>query len=187
MTSFLFTDEHKGFTLVEVCIAMALLAVAAAGVATMTTLAVVSAHASATQTTTSQLAQQKLDELRALVWSFDSNGVAVSDTTTDVSLQPHASGGTGLQPTSASLDSSVSGLNDYLASDGAWLGTGPTPPPAAVYVRRWSITALPEDPANVLVLQVLVSPVVADRIAPRPRTRLREDSILTTIVARRAP
>jgi hypothetical protein len=167
---------------------MLLLGIAAAGIAGMTGLAVESAHAAGTQTLTSLLAQQKLAELRALVWSYDANGVAISDTTTDLSTQPHAASGTGLQPTTASLDTSVNGLADYLASDGAWLGTGPAPPPAAVYVRRWSIRALPEDPANVLVLQVLVSPVVSDVRNRRAKAaRVREDALLTSMVARRAP
>jgi prepilin-type N-terminal cleavage/methylation domain-containing protein len=179
--------ETAGFTLAEVCVAMLIIGVAAAGIAVMTSIAVRSANASGTQTMTIQLARQKLHELRALAWSVDTNGIAISDTTTDLSTQPHQAGGPGLQPSSLSLDSSLAGYADYLASDGAWLGTGSMPPPEAVYVRRWSISALPEDPANVLVLQVLVSPVIADRLAPRPRARLREDALLTTIMARRSP
>ena len=166
---------------------MVLIGIAAAGIAAMTSIAIRSASASGTQTMTIHLAEQKLNELRALVWTFDANGFAISDTTTDLSTQPHQTGGRGLQSSSATLDSSLAGFADYLASDGAWLGAGSTPPPEAVYVRRWSISALPEDPANVLVLQVLVSPVIADRIAPRPRARLREDAILTTVMARRMP
>lgn len=166
---------------------MVLIGIAAAGIASMTSIGVRSANASGIQTMTINLARQKLDELRGLVWSFDSNGLAVSDTTSDLSTEPHTASGRGLQPTSGSLDTSLAGAADYLTSDGVWLGTGSTPPPAAVYVRRWSISALPEDPANVLVLQVLVSPVIADRLAPRPRSRLGEDALLTTVIARKAP
>ena len=43
--------------------------------------------------------------------------------------------------------------------NGAWVGTGATPPATAVYIRRWSIQPLPTNPNNTLVIQVLVTPV----------------------------
>ena len=45
---------------------------------------------------------------------------------------------------------------DYLDESGRWIGTGSTPPPQTVYLRRWAIEPLPADPADSIALQVLV-------------------------------
>ena len=37
------------------------------------------------------------------------------------------------------------------------LGTGDNPPDNTIYIRRWSITPLPTNPNNTLVIQVLVT------------------------------
>ena len=105
------------------------------------------------------LAQQKMEQLRGLVWAFDANGNPVSDFQSNLAVAPPtATGGPGLSasPVGALL-SSTAGYVDYLGPAGAYAGTGTTPPSDAVYIRRWSVTPLPEDPANTLVLQVMVT------------------------------
>ena len=81
------------------------------------------------------LARQKVEELRAL-------GL-------DLSPQP-----------AASLDANTAGLCDFLNEYGQSLGTGQAAPPGTIYVRRWSIVPLPDDPAESMVLQVVVVPTV---------------------------
>jgi hypothetical protein len=75
---------------------------------------------------------------------------------------------------------------DYLDGKGTWVGTGVSPPPAARYVRRWCVRPLPEDPLDTLVIQVLVTTVVADRRATAPRRRLPNDALIVAIRARKA-
>jgi type II secretory pathway pseudopilin PulG len=105
------------------------------------------------------LAQQKMEQLRGLAWGFDAQGNRVSDFQSDLAVTPPAaSGGPGLAPSPVgTLLSSTAGYVDYLSPAGAYVGTGTTPPGNSVYLRRWSVTPLPEDPANTLVLQVMVT------------------------------
>ncbi len=129
-------------------------------------------------TTTAILAQQKIEQLRALAWGFDDFGLPISDYSSNITVTPPAStGGAGLQPSPANtLTTSTTGFVDYLDAYGAWVGTGTTPPTGALYVRRWSIDPLPTNPNNSLVFQVLVG-----RIAPSgPPTDLARQVTLKT-------
>src|SRR5688572_26910665 len=104
----------------------------------------------------SVLAEQKLEELRALTWGFDTNGLPVSDTSTNTTVSPEEpNGGTGLEPSPTSaLRENTNGYVDYVDQFGNKVGRGGDAAPAnAIYTRRWSITALPTNPNNTLVLQ----------------------------------
>ncbi len=60
-------------------------------------------------------------------------------------------------------------------------------PPRAVFVRRWSVRPLPDDPADTLVLQVLVTNVTRDasvQRGPGPRARLTGEALVTTMRTR---
>jgi len=105
------------------------------------------------------LAQQKMEQLRGLVWGFNTQNNPVSDHQTNLAVTPPAAnGGPGLSPSpSDTLIRSTVGYVDYLDSAGTYLGTATLPVAGAVYVRRWSVTPLSEDPNNTLVLQVTVS------------------------------
>jgi len=135
------------------------------------------------------LAEQKLEELRALAWGYDTQGLALSDTTTNTTVSPETpTGGTGLTPSpSTSLQSNTSGYVDYVDSFGNKLGTGATPPAQAIYTRRWSITPLPTNPNNTLVIQVLVTRNrnrgAADQGAVM---RLPEEARMITVKTRKA-
>jgi len=109
-------------------------------------------------TFTAVLAQQKLEELRSLTWGFDTQGLPISDVSTDTAVSPEAAnGGTGLSPSPAgSLGANTNGYVDYIDQFGSKLGGGSNPPAGTVYVRRWSVEALPSNPNNTLILQVLV-------------------------------
>ena len=62
-----------------------------------------------------------------------------------------------LSPSPAgSLGANTDGYVDYVGQFGDKLGGGSNPPAGTVYVRRWSVEALPSNPNNTLVLQVLV-------------------------------
>ena len=148
-----------GFSLIEVVVAMSLLATALASVAQL--LAVASrANATARDVTlASVLAQQKLEQLRALAWGFDSTELRLSDLTTDLSVDPpNLGGGVGLGASPAdTLSENVTGFVDYLNASGAWIGTGAMPPSGTVYVRRWSVEPLANSPTDTLILEVVVA------------------------------
>ena len=177
-----------GFSLLEVLIAVVVLATTAAGLAGLFTIAAVSSRMARSQTLAMLLATDKLEQLRGLTWSFDANGAPVSDTTSDVSTQPMTSFGQGLSASPPdSLQRNTAGYVDYLDQTGRWVGTGPQPVTAAVYLRRWSIQRLPDDPQNTLVLQVIVTPVAGGASAVHGFGAVRRpaDGLLTSVRTRK--
>jgi type II secretory pathway pseudopilin PulG len=183
------TDRDRGCTLVEVIVAAALLIVAAAGIAQLIAIAVRASRIARGQTMTTMVAAQKMEQLRSLSWTFDSSGGVRSDTSTDVSRDPAASGGIGLGTTPAgSLERSVDGCVDYLDRAGRWIGTGTTVPSDSVYVRRWAVLPLSADPAHARVLVVLAAALEEERalgpLIPAPRPRLPQDTVLVALKTR---
>ena len=142
-------------------------------------------------TSTTLLARQKAEQLRSLTWGFDAAYLPVSDLSSNTAVDPpQSTGGTGLSAASSnSLTENIPGYVDFLDGHGRSLGTGATPPAAAVYVRRWSIEPLPTNPNNTLILQVLVF-----KTAARPDTgdddatwlRQRDESRVSTVKTRKA-
>jgi len=152
-----------GFSLVEVLVASAVLMTGLIAVAQMFITSTNANMAARRVTTTAVLAQQKIEQLRALAWGFDEFGLPVSDFSSNITVTPPASsGGVGVQASPANtLTTSTPGYVDYLDAYGAWVGTGAAPPNGAIYVRRWSIEPLPTNPNNTLVFQVLVGRISA--------------------------
>ena len=155
---------EAGFSLVEVLVAAAVLMTGLIAVAQMFVTSTHQNMEARRVTTTAVLAQQKIEQLRALAWGFDEFGLPVSDFASNIAVTPPtSSGGVGLQASpDYSLFTSVSGYVDYLDAYGNWVGTGATPPANAIYVRRWSIDPLPTNPNNTLVFQVLVGRISQD-------------------------
>ena len=182
-------DCDRGFTLIEVVVAAALLIVAAAGVAQLMAIGLRASRIARGQTTTAMVAAQKMEQLRSLSWSFSSSGSVRSDTSTDVSRDPVVSGGIGLGTTPAgSLDHSVDGCVDYLDGAGHWIGTGTTVPANTVYIRRWAVLPLSADSVHSRVLVVLASALEDEHalgsVSPTPRPRLPQDTVLVTVKTR---
>jgi type II secretory pathway pseudopilin PulG len=148
-----------GFSLVEVMVATLLLATAVVSLAELFGVATRSNIDSRFATYAAVLAAQKLEELRALTWGFDGQGVPVSDTTTNTSVLPETTvGGAGLSPSPANaLREDIAGYVDYIDQFGTRLWGGTTPPPGTIYTRRWAVQTLPADPGDTLVIQVLVT------------------------------
>jgi prepilin-type N-terminal cleavage/methylation domain-containing protein len=187
-----FYSSSRGFSLVEVLISMGLLTAVSLGVAQLFALSTRANVIARGATSTTAMAQQKLEQLRGLTWGFDLEGLGLplSDTSTNLSVDPPAHNGSGLNPSpSDSLEQNTSGFVDFLDGNGVWVGTGSTPPGSAVYIRRWSIQPLPTNPNNTLVIQVLVTPVASEaaRVASAfTRTRMAGDALLVTVRARKA-
>jgi hypothetical protein len=148
--------------------------------------------AARTRTSTTTMAEQKIEQIRSLTWGFDTlgQGLPVSDTTTNLTVYPLTQTGSGLNPSpSDSLEQNMAGFFDFLDAGGNWVGTGDQIPGTAAYVRRWSITPLPTNPNNTLVIQVLVTPLSNEqgRVAsPFARTRMVGDSLLISVKTRKA-
>jgi prepilin-type N-terminal cleavage/methylation domain-containing protein len=122
----------RGFTLVETLTAISIVGIALTALAQ---LFVIAEHANADarrSTLASILAAQKIEQLRSL----------------DADLAPQGE---------ASLSADVPGACDFLDEYGRSLGTGSGAVPGTVYVRRWSVEAIPADP-DTFVVQVAVFP-----------------------------
>ena len=176
----------------EVLISMGLLTAVSLGVAQLFAVSTRATYVARGQTSTTAMAAQKLEQLRALTWGFDTEGegLPLSDTSTDLSVDPPSATGRGLNPSPAdSLEANTAGYVDYLDAHGAHVGTGATPPPGAGFIRRWAIRPLPTNPNNTLVLQVLVTPVANEggRVATAgPRRRMPGDALLVSVKTRKA-
>ena len=154
------SSNDSGFSLIEVMVAATLLAVALTSLAQLFAVSTRSNNIARNGTFTQILADQKMEQLRGLIWGFDVLGLPVSDTTTDTATSPmNLAGGKGLSPSpSNTLQANTDGYVDYLDSNGNVLGDGGTViPDNTAYIRRWLIEPLPTNPNNTLVLQVLVT------------------------------
>lgn len=171
---------------------MGLLTIVSLGVAQLFALSTQTNLMARGTTTSTTLAEQKLEQLRSLMWGYDTEGMGLpmSDTTTNLAVMPVTQTGGGLNPSpSDSLEVNRAGFVDYLDANGVWVGTGVTPPPTAAFIRRWSIQPLPTNPNNTLVLQVLVTSTVIEanrRVTSDGRTRQLGDSLLVTVRTRKA-
>ncbi len=124
-------DRERGFSLLEVLCATTILVIGLAALAQLLTLSTRVNNSARTTTVATVVAKQKMEEM-------------LSDT--------------GLSPSPAdSLKRSTSGYHDFVDKSGRPLGGGSSPPAGTVFIRRWSVEPLPANPANTLVLQVLVT------------------------------
>lgn len=170
-------------------LATTLLATALVAVAQLFAIATRSNIGSRNTTYAAVLAQQKLEELKSLTWGFDQNGLPISDISTDTTKTPETpNGGTGLRPSpSSALQENTSGWVDYIDQFGQKLGTGLNPPQDAVYQRRWSVSPLPTNPNNTLVIQVLVSRLTDRGVANEGAVkRLPDEARMVTVKTRKA-
>lgn len=163
--------QNRGFTLVEVVVALGILCAAALGGLQLVAVATEMMGKARSHALAATLASERMEQLRSLTFAFDDAGLRLTDLTTSLATDPPGAGGTGLTPSGpATLDADVNGFVDYLDGNGAWVGTGPDVPAGATLVRRWSIE--PADAAaDLLVLQVLVRPVSGGALGPGRRAR----------------
>jgi prepilin-type N-terminal cleavage/methylation domain-containing protein len=180
-------DPERGFSLIEVLIATAIFVTGVVALFQLFLAAHASNRSARAATGAAVLAAQKMEQLRGLTWGFDATGAPVSDTTTDTSVVPFTSAGSGLAPSPpAALQQNTAGYADYLDLQGAWVGSGSAIPDGTVYIRRWSVEPLPTDPANAVLLQVLVTRRRDRGSADRGRVaRLPDEARLATVRTRK--
>ena len=144
---------ERGFSLIETVVAAGIVAGAFTALAQVFALSIAHNVAARDASAAMVLAAQKMEQLRGLIPGVDLN-----------------EGGT--------LASSVDGFADYLDQAGKRLGVGGSVPPGTVYVRRWSVAALPSKP-DLLVMQVRVAKPEAEAVV--------DAATLVTLRSRRAP
>ncbi len=182
-------NSDGGFSLIEVMMASGILATALIALAQLFIVALTANTSARSTTYASVLAEQKIEELRALTWGFDSSGLPVTDTTSDTaSTEDDAVGGTGLTPSpETALQENTDGYVDYVDMFGNKLGGGDNPPQDAAYFRRWSIEPLPTNPNNTIIIQVLVTRRRWRGSADEGAVlRLAEEARLITVKTRKA-
>lgn len=152
-------NSEAGFSIVEVLVATGLLASALVALAQLFAIATTTNANARSSTITMILAEQKIEQLRGLQYTFDRVGLPVQDTETDLAVYPPlATGGKGLSPhTDNTLQVNTDGYVDYLDHYGRTLGGGTVIPENTAFIRRWSVEPLPTNPNNVVILQVLVT------------------------------
>jgi prepilin-type N-terminal cleavage/methylation domain-containing protein len=172
----------RGFTLMEVLVALGILCVAALGGIQLVAVATETMARARVQATAASLAAARLEQLRALRFEFDATGLRVTDQSTNVAEDPPVPGGPGLAVSGGStLETSVSGYVDYLDRNGRWLGAGTRAPSQTAFVRRWAIEAV-DASGDLLALQVLVRPVASGE--PSGNDRAAGEVRLVTLRAR---
>jgi type II secretory pathway pseudopilin PulG len=160
-------DSEDGITLLDALVATAILVTVTTGVAGLLTWSTRVVAVAGTQTTAVWLAQQKLEQLAALEWSVDEGGLARSDESTSVAVDPMRASGPGLRASPGSAaDVNTPEYMDFTATDGGWRGNA-APRPGAAFIRRWSVVPLDGDPQNTLVITVSVRPLAEARRGSR--------------------
>jgi type II secretory pathway pseudopilin PulG len=182
-------SNQRGFSLAETVVAVGIMTAALLTLAQLFAMAV-AANTSAKNTTFATiLAEQKLEQLRALAWGFDREGLPITDTSTDTSVDPETpNGGTGLSPSpNTALQQNTNGWVDWVDRDGKIVGNGQNPPAGAMYLRRWSVEPLPTNPNNTIIIQVLVSRIRDRGAADNGRVaRLAEEARVMSIKTRKS-
>jgi len=188
--SFAVAASEAGFSLVETMIATGLLAGAVAFLGQMFAISVASHSSARPGTFAAVLAAQKLEQLRGLTWSVGTLGEPLSDLSTNLALPVQSpAGGRGLSHSPPdSLETNVEGYVDYVDQFGRILGGGPIVPDRAVFIRRWSVEPLPANPADTLVLQVVVKPRNRGTVRRHEKGagRLPGEARLTSVKTRKA-
>lgn len=183
--------SERGFSLLEVLIASTILTVGVLSLGQMFALSTQTNMASKNTSYAAILAEQKMEELRALTWGFDRDGLPLSDVSSNTAVSPETTtGGTGLAPSpSTSLQENTTGYVDFVDRYGQKItsNNGTTPADSAIYTRRWSIEPLPNNPNNTLIIQVLVTPYRNRGQADQGSVaRLRDEARLITVKTRKA-
>ncbi len=133
------TASHRGFTLVETVVATGVLVTALAGLAQLFILSTHLTRQAGASGVALAAAQEKLESLRGLAFSYDETGAPI----TSPALEPS---------TASSLDQDVEARVDWL--DVA--GESRDDAAAAVMVRRWRIATIGGASPDAIVIEVCV-------------------------------
>jgi prepilin-type N-terminal cleavage/methylation domain-containing protein len=159
-------NAADGFTLIEVLVALTLVAAIAIGTLQLFVVAARSSASAQHQSALTWLAVQKIEQLSGLTMASDeATGVTLTDSSSNTADEPMTAGGTGLSISPPdSLDRNAPGYVDYVDDAGRLVSGGSSPPASAVYVRRWRIRATPG--VDALAIDVLA--ITAAQVRANP-------------------
>lgn len=143
---------QDGFTLLETVVATGILVTALAGIAQLFTLSVRSTRDAGSQGAALVAAQDKLERLRALAFSYGPLGEVV----TDPDLAPTAP---------QSLDQDTPGAVDFVNVEGVAVDIT-DPAQGATFTRRWRVTLVDLFAPEALAIEVCVFRWPADGLTP---------------------
>jgi type II secretory pathway pseudopilin PulG len=190
LATFRCNGNESGFSLAETIIATGIMAASIAGLGQLFAVSVLSNRTARNTTFASVLATQKMEQLRGLTYGFDTLGLPLTDTSTNLAVNPLSpTGGKGLSPSpTGALRANTDGYVDYLDVYGKTVGTGgSTIPNGTTYIRRWTIEPLPTNPNNTVVLQVLVTRSTSRGTADAGKVdRLPDEARIITVKTRKA-
>ena len=159
---FLSSPGERGAALLETLIAAAIVITVSGGAGGLLLWSTRALWSSGTQGLAMALARQKVEQLLALEWRIEIDGTRFSDLTTSVAVDPATGGGSGMQATpGGTLTRNVSGYADFVDGSGRSRPAGTSPPPGAVFVRRWAIAPHGLDPGDTAIITVVVLPLAA--------------------------
>jgi len=133
----------RGFTLIEVMVAIGLLVVLCLGPALLVMFAADTIARARHHAMAMVLARAKLEQALSLTWRVPVMGDSPAD----------------------ALSVSRDGYVDYLDAQGQGVGAGVEIPASAMYVRRWSIARSGSGTSELLTVQVMVTTAKAARRA----------------------
>lgn len=137
-------SPNDGFTLIETVVATGVLVTALAGLAQLFALSAHSAQDAGSQSAALAAAQDRIERLRSLNFTYGPLG----DSITDPGLAPS---------TGDSLIADTAGYVDYLDTAGAEVDTS-RDGHGAVWTRRWRVTAIDLFAPEALAIEVCVFP-----------------------------
>jgi len=158
-------SPDRGFTLIEVLVASALVVSVIGGLAQLAAKGVAQSHAARTSGGALALAQGKLEELRAAPWAYDAGGGPVSDPAL-------------AESPADTLLADRDGWCDAADEFGRQVATADVR--GAAYRRRWFIARFDAANPDTLVLKVCVQSVASALAASG-----RPDACVSSVLARK--
>ncbi len=146
-------SSHDGFTLLETVVATGILVTAMAGIAQLFALSIRSTREAGSQSAALIAAQDKIEVLRSLAFTYGPVGDPVTDPGLTVS-------------SSASLAEDTAGFVDFVDAAGALVAVA-AQAHGAVFTRRWRVTPIDYFLPEALAIEVCVFRWPAEGRAPQ--------------------
>ncbi len=144
--------SHEGFTLLETVVATGILVTALAGLAQLLTLSLRSTHATGVEGAALRAAQDKIEQLRALAFTYGPVGEPVTDA--GLTISPDLS-----------LAADMPGFVDFVDHEGRVIGTDGEVR-GARFTRRWRVVPIDHLLPEAFAIEVCVFAHPAVGLAP---------------------
>lgn len=149
-------EERNGFTLIEVVVAIGLLAGGLLAVAELSLVGGTAARHARRLSLALGAATIRMEQLHGLAWGYDVSGIERHDVESDLSrCEVAPSGGRGLSPSPPdAFLRNTDGYSDYLDANGVCLASVGGAPAGAAFERRWSVSPFDAAQPESLLIRV---------------------------------